>query len=444
MKASALRRILGTSLACASLLHSACDRPAAPKTVLLVIVDTLRLDHLGCYGYSRDTSPNLDRLAAEGERYQDAWASAPWTLPAVASIVTGQPPHVHGAGRGARGVHPVRPTVPTLAEKLHEAGWSTSAVVSVIWCSPESGLARGFDRYDHHTSDASNVGTRDARETTDHALAAARAAGRRDLFLVVHYFDPHLTYDPPAPFDTMFDPEAAAQVGRGFGTARQVHEIADGRLVLDARRRRGLVARYDGEIRYVDQEFGRLRDGLQLMGRWDQALVIVVGDHGEEFWDHGGFEHGHSHHSELLHVPLLVRRPGGPAGKVVADRVRQIDIAPTVLAYAGVAAVDLPGRALGSARADFAVAEGSLWGGDLASVRSDRGGFLWNRTTGRWQLFAANDAAETSDLARDGAPPRTPEVELLETLPPSRTSEPGEWTPRDEDLERLRSLGYIR
>lgn len=434
-------RFLAASLA---LLPPACAPKPAPPTVVLVIADTVRADHLGCYGYSRDTSPNLDRLAAEGARFQDAWAQAPWTLPAVASILTGQPPHVHGAGRAVRGLHPVRPNVATLAERLHAAGWMTSAVVSVVFCSPESGLARGFDRYDHQTSDATNVGARDAKETTDRALTAAQEAAGRPLLLLVHYFDAHLTYDPPAPFDTMFDPEAAARVGRGFGSAAQVRAIGDGTLALDDTQRRGLVARYDGEIRFLDREFGRLRDGLGALGRWEQALVIVVGDHGEEFWDHGGFEHGHSHHAELLRVPLIVRGPGRPAGTVVTERVRQIDIAPTVLAYAGVAGDGLPGSVLGGKRAEFALAEGSLWAGDLASVRSDRGSFLWDRTSGRWEEYAPGDLAESADLLPPGTIPSGPEADLLRALPPSRRNEPGDWAPREEDLERLRSLGYIR
>jgi arylsulfatase A-like enzyme len=317
-------------------------------------------------------------------------------------------------------------------------------VVNVVFCGPDSGLDRGFEVYDHQSSDATNVGTRDARLTTDRALEAARTAAGRPLLLVVHYFDPHLTYDPPAPFDTLFEPELATAIAPGFGSAAEARKLSDGLLALDERQRRGLVARYDGEIRFVDTELGRLRHGLEALGRWEGALVIVVADHGEEFWDHGGFEHGHSHHRELLRVPLVLRRPRGAAGRVREERVRQIDIAPTVLAFAGIPATDLPGRGLAEQRAEYAVAEGSLWGGDLASIRSDRGALFLDRSSGGWRMFAPGDVLEATELLSGSLPESAPEVELLRALPASRTLEPGEWNPDALQFERLRSLGYIR
>ncbi len=437
----------GTILASLLLVASCAGaRSEGPRGIVLVILDTVRADHVGCYGYSRPTTPNLDALATEGERYEEAYAQAPWTLPAVATILTGQPPHVHGAGRGERGLHPVRAEVVTLAERLQRAGFRTAAVVNVVFCSAESGLARGFDRFDYHASDASNVGGRDARATTDAALDWLRGAKDGRFFLVVHYFDPHLTYDPPPPFDTLFEPAAPGGVGPGFGSARQVHQIADGTLRLSERQKQSLVARYDGEVRYVDEQIGRLRHGLEEMGAWDRSLVVVVADHGEEFWDHGGFEHGHTHYRELLHVPLIVKRPGGARGAVRTQRVRQVDIAPTLVEFAGATIPpELPGQPLGSGSARFSIAEGSLWGGDLASVRSDRGTLIVNRTTGACELYVPDDRAEKRE-SWSGAPPveKAGLRALIDALPRSRTDEPGTWEPTPEQLERLRSLGYVR
>jgi len=419
--------------------------PAAPRDVVLVILDTTRADHLSAYGYSRPTTPNLARLAAEGERFDAAWAQSCWTLPSVATLLTGQPPHVHGASRTATGAYGVRPGVPTLAERMRGAGYRTAAIMNVAWCSPRlSNLDRGFDAYDFHTSDGTNRNHRDARETTDAALAWLERQGSAPVFLVVHYFDAHLTYDPPAPFDTRFEPDAGPRVPPGFGSAAEMLALRSGAIVLDARHRESLIARYDGEIAFADEQFGRLRAGLERLGRWDDAVVLVVGDHGEEFWDHGGFEHGHSHHREVLRVPLILRRPGGPSGVTRAERVRQLDVAPTVLNAAGLEPSDLPGQRLDErSGARFSVAEGSLWSGDLLSVRSDDGTLLLDRRSGRSVFYAPGDVAESTPL-----PATTPEAQrlrrILDALPPERTrvDEPRQFTP--EQLEQLRSLGYVQ
>jgi len=427
------------------LLAQGCRATDAPRGVVLVILDTVRADHLSSYGYERETTPNLDRLAAEGERYEQAWAQAPWTLPAIATILTGQPPHVHGANRTARGLFPLREEIPTLAQLLAEREFRTAAFINVVWCSPRSELDRGFAVYDYAASDASNRGQRDARETTDAVVGwLAGLQPDDDFLLVVHYFDAHLTYDPPQPFDTLFEPDEAGRIGPGFGAAQEVFAIRDGRLPLDERQRASLVARYDGEIRFADEQFGRLRAELERLGRWDDSLVVAVGDHGEEFWDHGGFEHGHSHHVELLRVPLIVKRPDGPAGAVLRQRVRQLDIVPTVLEYTGIENPGgLPGRPLGREGARYSVAEGSLWAGDLVSVRSDLGTLIRNRTSGATLFFGPDDPGEL----RPGTAlvgPAAALAEILGALPPD--SEPGArpYQPSEEQLERLRALGYVR
>ena len=267
------------------------------------------------------------------------------------------------------------------------------------------------------------------------------------VFMVVHYFDPHLTYDPPAPYDTLFEEQPAPRVPPGFGSAAEVFRVRRGELRLDPALRKSLIARYDGEIRYADEQFGKLREGLEQLGRWDDALVVVVGDHGEEFWDHGGFEHGHSHHREMLRMPLIVKRPGVAPGQVSADRVRQLEIAPTVLDFAGLPpASDLPGGILGETDADVAVGEGALWGGELISARSDAGTLILNRDTGGLLFFAPDDTYERHPLegaAAEAAAP--PMLELLRALPTDAAGAGArDAVPlTDEQLEKLRSLGYV-
>jgi len=438
--------LIPVAIACLVLLVPACGEPPSPPgNVLLVIIDTARADHLSAFGYVRHTTPNLDRLAAEGQRFDEAWSQSPWTLPSVATILTGQPPHVHGATRGARGIHPIRDGVDPLAQRLRAVGYATAAFINVLWCAPEvSRLDRGFDMYDYRETDESNLGHRDAAETTDAALAWLDRAGDDPFFIVTHYFDPHLTYDPPAPYDTMFERGPGPRVPQGFGSASQVFAVRDGTIRLAPGQRESLIARYDGEIRFTDEQFGRLREGLEQRGRWDDTLVIVVADHGEEFWDHGGFEHGHSHHRELLRSPLIVRRPGGPSGQTVDDRVRQIDIVPTILDFAGTELPDdLPGFVLGTHDAGYAVAEGSLWAGDLVSVRSDRGTVILNRDDGEAAYYAPDDTFERTPLPVDSEDAREL-LSLLEALPASGSATTTPNPLSEEQLERLRSLGYIR
>jgi arylsulfatase A-like enzyme len=432
-------------LAVAAALSCGGERPVPPGDVLLVVLDTVRADHVSSYGYPRETTPNLDRLAAEGERFDEAWAQSPWTLPAMATILTGLPPHRHGAGWSAGSLFGIVPDARTLAARLSAAGYRTAAFVNVVWCSPElSSLDRGFGRYDFRTSDETNRGHRDARETTDAATSWLRELGDEPFFLVVHYFDPHLTYDPPEPYDTMFEPDAGPRVPRGFGSATEVFRLRDGRIQLDRRRRESLIARYDGELRHTDEQFGRLREELERIGRWDETLVVVVSDHGEEFWDHGGFAHGHSHHRELLRVPLILRRPGGPAAVVRGGRVRQLDIAPTVLDFAGVGGgEELPGVVLGREGSTHSLAEGTLWAGDLVSVRSDRSTLILDRATGKMRLYGADDRLEHRPLPVD-PDAQADLIELLRGLPPPQRRDDPARKLTEEQLERLRSLGYVR
>jgi arylsulfatase A-like enzyme len=421
------------------------ERPVKKGDILLVVLDTARADHFSSYGYPRPTTPNLDRLAEEGVRFENGWAQSPWTLPAMATILTGRPPHAHGAGRTENGILPVRPEVATLAELMAAAGYRTSAFINVIWCGPRlSGLDRGFELYDFHTSDETNRGHRDASRTTDAALAWLDTIDDDPSFMVIHYFDPHLTYDPPAPYDTIFEEQPSAGLPAGFGSAVEIFKIRDGSLQLDPIQRRSLMARYDGELRYTDEQFARLRQGLERRGRWDDALVVVVADHGEEFWDHGGFEHGHSHFRELLRVPLIVKKPGGTEGEVAGERVTQLDIAPTVLGFAGAEPPSgLPGKVLGSGGSAYAVAEGTLWGSDLVSVRSDEGTLILNLDSGSTLFFDAGDSLELSGsdgLDRAGSDL----LRLLWALPrPPARDEPAE-SLTEEQLEELRSLGYLR
>ena len=436
-----MRRLIGLVAFAALCAVSGCTS-SPPKTVVLVIIDTLRADHVGAYGYERDTTPNLDQLAAEGEHYTRAFAQSSWTLPAVSTLLTGQPPHVHGAGRTDAGVAPIQASVRTLAERLSAAGLTTGAFVNVVWLNPSSGAARGFDSYDFETTDGTNRRMRDAATTTDAAIRWIEKHKAEPFFLAVHYFDAHLTYDPPAPYGSMFVPEDGAPLPSTFGSAQEIFDVRSGARTLDEAERATLIGRYDGEIRYVDDQIARLRRKLASVGRWDDALIVVVADHGEEFWDHGGFEHGHSHYDEIIRVPLIVRHPERLAAGVNTTRVRQLDVAPTITAFVGADADGLPGEPLGAFDADYSVAEGSLWAGDLVSIRGDDGSLILDRGTNAAIGFGPDDARQQTPLP-GSTPTLRAMLELLQAIPPAPRPGAAEWQPSAEQLERLRSLGYV-
>jgi arylsulfatase A-like enzyme len=314
----------------------AIGEPSPPRggrpNVVLISIDSLRADHLGCYGYSRPTSPRIDELARGGMRFAAAWSSTSWTLPAHVSLLSGR----SLLGHGVREPHDtIPPGVPLLAELLRAAGYATGAVVSAPYLSSRYGFARGFDAYDDHTVSYNSHADSNSGVTSPQIDGAAsawlRAQKRSPFFLFVHYWDPHYDYDPPPPYDTMFDPDYRGSIRpKGFYENPAIHR---GMIPRDLDHVRAL---YDGEIRYTDLHVGRLLDLLAELGIRDQTLVILTADHGDEFFEHGRKGHERTLYEEVLHVPLIVSWPGGvPSGRVVTEPVSIMDVAPTVLWAAG-------------------------------------------------------------------------------------------------------------
>jgi arylsulfatase A-like enzyme/Tfp pilus assembly protein PilF len=278
----------------------AASRPGANRvSVLLVTIDTVRADRLGCYGGQGALTPYLDALARSGTRFERALSPAPLTLPSHASIMTGLVPRRHGV-RDNTGFL-LQDSIPVLAERLRAAGYRTVAFVSAAVLDRRLGLARGFDTYD----DDVRVGAREAfgyqeraaSQTTRAVLAHADEL-TPPFFLWVHYYDPHLPYVPPEPFKTRF-------AGRP----------------------------YDGEIAFVDWELGGVLSAARR--KTGSLLTIVVGDHGEGLGDHGEESHGALLYQATQHVPMIFTGPGVPGGATVRDNVGLVDIAPTVLDLLG-------------------------------------------------------------------------------------------------------------
>lgn len=381
---------------CTLLALAACggsDPAPGPPNLVLVSVDCLRADHVHAYGYERETTPVLDALAAEGVRFERCLSTTSWTLPAHLSMLTGLPVSGHGVDDdrlwtrvgpdGAPLDVPMRGVF--LSEVLKEAGYDTAGFVTWKYLEEQFGFGPGFDVYErlaHNFYSHPVVGPRfeqlSAAKDVEgmKALAAAHPdlfddttptapqvvdralewldgrEGEAPFFLFLHVFDCHDPYSPPAPYDRMFDPGYEGTIdGRRVTTADSPVQPD-----MDPRDLEHLVARYDGAIRFVDAELGRLFEGFDGRGLTEDTLIAVTADHGEEFYEHGQKTHRRQLYLESVGVPLILRWPAGlPRGVVVEGNSGLVDLTPTFCAAAGVTAppsmgVDLLPMARGEAR----------------------------------------------------------------------------------------------
>lgn len=434
------------------------DRP----NILLIGVDTLRADRLSCYGYSQQTSPHIDALAADGVLYRNALAQSSWTRPSFATILTSLYPSSHTAiGKADR----LPQGALTLAEVLQAAGYRTAGLVDNINIAPLFGFDQGFDSYTYLEPDlplgASDVSSelalyqavrrayymvaggkvvvqeyyQDAATVTAAAKAWLAAHPDERFFLFLHYMDPHDPY--------MEHPYS------GVGYARASDQNPDPSLAAT------FSALYDGEVRYVDTYLGELWAFLQEAGLYENTLIVLTGDHGEEFQEHGGWWHGQTLYEEQLRVPLIVKYPGGArAGTVVEEYARTLDVAPTVVDAVGLAVpTTWQGRSLWSDTAPpaYLFAEEELEGNVLRSVQQgDYKLILANRDNPRGLPAEAlyNLGADPSERV-NRAPEETAWAATLrevlgraqaEALEQRLQAEEG--TIDEEAEELLRKLGY--
>jgi arylsulfatase A-like enzyme len=281
-------------------------RPSRPpRVVLWISQDTVRADRLGAYGYARPTSPVLDRLARESLLFENAMATASWTLPSLASQVTSLLPSEHGAVLAELARRPEAGA--TVFESLSQHGFTVIGASANVLFSAPHGLADGFDTLLVHDVARADI-------LRWRLLERLEEWDGGDLALFVHFMDPHLPYVPPPPYDTLFSPPAGERVP----------------ATPAEKKRTAWSAAYDGEIAWTDAQIGKLLDELRKRGLLDNALVVYSSDHGDELLEHGGFDHGHSLYEELVRVPLVVRVRGGN-GRRIATPVSTLDIAPTIL-----------------------------------------------------------------------------------------------------------------
>ncbi len=379
-----------------SLVLLACTPGPAPRPpdVLLICLDTVRADHLGCYGYERrPTTPHLDALARESVLFADASAAACWTKPSVPSFLTGTWPLEHGVYEGSARANEGETTdllpenAHTLAEAFAEAGYATAAFVHNAQLRRGNGFEQGFERYDEGNFDAREIRWR-AKDWLDERTA------EQPFFLYLHFLDAHFPCPVPDEYAGMFAEGADLSLFRGDEWKALREDVNDGRRTLSSAEREALVALYDGAIRYIDDELGRLFAALERDGSSQDLIICVIADHGEEFLEHGRIGHGHGLYETLLHVPWLMRIPDRKAARV-EEPVTLVDLHPTLLAAAGVRAAM---RTAGVDRLSGATDPTPLF-----AEHKEPGGYVQSLREGRWKLVrrflpAPADAGPESDF----------------------------------------------
>jgi arylsulfatase A-like enzyme len=454
----------------------AADRPS----FLVIVVDTLRADHLGCYGYARPTSPTIDRLAGEGVLFERAFSQSSWTKPATASLFTGRFPTQHQAVYERSRIPDAETTIP---ERLRPLGYRTAVLSANPWVVPEYGFDQGVDDfvsiYDERFTRVTLFMTvlkrlsqlvdgklrlynkvkylvlgelsTTARDTrlVDAATAWLGAHGARPFFLYLHMMSPHHPYDPPPPFDRFVPDKAHAPVKN---YPRKSYEFFDHGDPLSAAELADMVARYDGDVLHADTEIARLLATVDRLGLSQTTVVVVTADHGEEFYDHENWGHGQSLYQELIHVPLIVRAPGRvPAGARVARPVMHVDVLPTLMALAGAPRPDsspaLAEDLLGAGGATdrpvvselvYRAAQGDVIVAGTRKLLTVRLG-----DEVREQLFdLATDPAERRPIQKGPALEELASVREAVRRDVTASRSAAEDAPADADRERFRALGY--
>lgn len=366
-------RLLGSLIVIAAVLLAGAPLPAGTpeagqSSILLVTVDALRPDHLGCYGDERGITKAIDGLAAGGVLFERFYANGAWTVPSVCAMLTSLAPSVQSPDPADEALHRGR----TVAEELRAAGYRTAAIVANPHLASSLGYARGFDDYSNPSlGGASGEAGEDRREsgrtpaagtlgavwkqirartaggnraynpvndTGDFVTAGAiewlAAHGDRPFFLWLHYLDPHFPYHPP---DSFALPVVAAFPRRRDLFYLTLFSVWRKPSLFSEDYRKYLSEMYRNEVAFVDEQVGRLVAFLEEAGLSAKTAVVLTADHGEELWDHGGFEHGHSLHEEVVRVPLVVRLPGrSRAGTRILAPGQMLDLAPALLDLAGV------------------------------------------------------------------------------------------------------------
>jgi arylsulfatase A-like enzyme len=440
-------RVLG---ALAPVLLAAGCGPAAPPAIIVFDIDTLRADHLGCYGYSRDTSPILDAFASEAARFDWAFAQAPYTGPSQASILTSLYPSAHGFLRDDEEL-PLEAV--TLAEVLRDGGYRTAGFIDGGYMSDDFNMGQGFELYE-------NVRGRGLARSVPLALGWLREHGSEPFLLLIHTYDTHTPYTPKPPYRELFL-DGLAPPTPGFEPTVEVMEGIRQSVWTDQPRSlpdndlEYAKALYDAEIRYVDDWFGRFVEGLRELEIYDRSVIVVLSDHGEEFQEHGSVLH-EKLYATVTRIPLLIRLPGGRRAGTISTIVEAVDVMPTLVELAG---LEVPGTVHGvsllpringeAAGPGRAFGESPYYGRERFLAEGGRRLLISRDRPEREELYDfPADPLEQDDLA--AADPAAVDrlrgrIDAWERWVAGARIGDGAASPPDEEtLRQLRALGYLR
>jgi len=443
----------------------------ATRHVIFISIDTARADHFGFMGSPDVLTPHLDSLATESIVFTDYMSVVPTTLASHVSLLTGKYPMHHGTPRNGFMVNRDNQMLPEL---LKAAGYHTVGFAGSFSLDTRFDFAQGFDHYDEDFSvlvgeEGADQNQRPAKAVTDAVIAYLEETGiPENLFLFVHYFDPHLPYAPPAPFDTIYDPQGRRNL-RPIGLLKQLGVPLSEPMMRQVQRH---TLQYAGEITYADSQIGVLLDYLRSKGVLDQAILVITSDHGECMWEHGEeFDHGFGVYQATIHTICMIRLPGAESGARTIDQLTaSIDIMPSVLDYLGLPVPsDVDGEAVDlrqlaeplPSRVRFSqgskpwaeVETDPRWTNMLKSrcIRDGSYKLIQTPYLGTEELYnVVEDPAETSDLLLNA----DPEIEVLserlrldlEAWASTADPLPSRFEPSqmEETVQRLKSLGYLR
>lgn len=417
--------------------------------VLVICIDSLRADHLGCYGYERDTSPGIDKVANDGVLFANAISQAPWTKPSVASLFTSMYMSVHNVLYGYRDTKDyaiscrMSDDIVTLAEILKIHGYATAAFGQKLHLRKEFGFKQGFDLLKMGLGKSANI--------NNNVISWLQKRQPKKFFLYTHYDDAHFPYIPPDKFKMYDVYKSNANV-----TGENFKSIRNGEIKLNREDINHIIASYDGEIRCVDEKIGLLLKQLDGMGYGNNTLVIILADHGDEFLEHGGVAHGHTLYEELIRVPLIMKGPSIPK-KQISGLAQSIDIAPTILDILNLQPdKEMEGRSLvplifkGEKVRDSVYSERKSYKEGFSRViRTEKWKLIRDFETKQNLLFdLENDPGEITNV-RDRYPKITADLELRlsewfnrENAKVNKTRYKGTVKIDEATKERLKSLGY--
>jgi len=440
----ALLIVAGASIGCGQ------EPEVRPTNILLISLDTLREDHLGCYGYERPTSTRLDSLAAEGSLFDNCAATSPRTLPSHASMFTGLYPSRHGLQSypHPNGEHRMLPeTCTTLAQVLKMRGFKTAAIVNSRWVSREFGLDRGFDHFEYVQERGDQE---EPSDVTDKSLAWLSTVGEKRFFLFLHWYDLHSDYASLPEFERDF---VGPYGGRADGTTDQLRNVNRGREPpFDDRDIKHLKDLCDASICQLDQKIGRVIDHVESLGLLDKTLIIVTSDHGEGFLEHGHLLHGKWHHQEVIHVPLIVRGPGIPSNRRIKHVVSLVDIMPTVLAALAIEPPSLTdGVDLCPTLQDrtpnpphLAVFTSADHWNSAVTARDAQHKLYYNRWTHNTKVYdLIEDPGELRAIEGTPTPAITALNDLVSQFIQTEAPDAASGRMTTQSIEQLKSLGYV-